>query len=146
MCKNLELKKRYSWVFSMLIACAASSAAASAPAGLPSDVDLERLTLVHWTTEDGLPSNALTNVLQTSEGFIWIATYNGLVRFDGRSFTTFGKGSQPPLPANGFHALVEDAEGTLWIGTQGGGLLTYRDGRFRVFHGDSEVHGQTLAV
>jgi ligand-binding sensor domain-containing protein len=133
--KDLEIKKRLSWVFPMLIAWAAS-AGANAPAGLPSEIDLERLTLVHWTTEDGLPSNALTNVLQTSEGFIWIATYNGLVRFDGRSFTTFGKGSRQPLPANGFHELEEDTEGTLWIGTQGGGLLTYRDGRFRVFKGD----------
>ncbi|MCP4662100.1 MAG: GHKL domain-containing protein [bacterium] len=131
------------WGISLLLLATAPGASGRTPVGLASDVALDQLTIVHWTTEDGLPSNALTNVVQTRDGYIWIASFSGLIRFDGVSFTTFDENSQPALPAGGIYELVEDADGTLWIGTQGGGVLTYRDGRFRVFHGE---YGQRSTV
>ncbi len=113
-----------------------AASSGSGGAGLASDVALDQLNLVHWTTEDGLPSNSLTNILQTRDGYLWIASFNGLVRFDGVSFTIFNERSEPALPTSGIRELAEDADGTLWIGTQGGGVLTYREGRFDVFHAE----------
>jgi len=130
------------WTILPLLA-GALGAAESTVTGVASDIALDQLTLVHWTTEDGLPSNSLTNILQTRDGYIWIASFSGLVRFDGVSFTTFDARSQPVLPTSGIRELVEDADGILWIGTQGGGVLSYRDGRFRVFH---EEYGRRSTI
>src|ERR1700730_173318 len=41
----------------------------------------------NWHDSDGLPQNSINAILQTSEGYIWLATYEGLVRFDGVRFT-----------------------------------------------------------
>jgi ligand-binding sensor domain-containing protein/signal transduction histidine kinase len=83
-----------------------------------------------WQTESGLPQNAVQAVVQTRDGFIWLGTTAGLVRFDGLRFTTFDRGE---LKVNNVHALLEDREGRLWIGTYGGGLSVYEQGRFRAF-------------
>ncbi len=131
------------WGISLLLLTTAPGASGKNPLGLASDIALDELSIVHWTTEDGLPTNALTNVLRTRDGYLWIASFSGLVRFDGMSFTTFDESSQPPLRSSGIHELVEAADGTLWIGTQGGGVLTYRDGRFRVFH---EEYGRRSTI
>ncbi len=42
-----------------------------------------------WTTDDGLPQNAINAILQTQDGYLWLATFDGLVRFDGLQFTVF---------------------------------------------------------
>jgi len=55
-------------------------------------------SLQRWHTDDGLPLAHLNDVAQTDNGFVWLATFDGLVRFDGLSFTTFRSGSLPGLP------------------------------------------------
>ena len=82
-----------------------------------------------WTTEDGLPQNSVHQVLQTRNGYLWIATEGGLARFDGLSFTVFQHEEQPGLPSDDIACLAEDAAGTLWIGTTDG-LVRYAAGRF----------------
>ncbi len=83
-----------------------------------------------WTTADGLPYNGINDLLQTRDGYIWIATNNGgLARFDGVTFRTFDVMNTPELYSNGVTALFEAADGTLWIGTTDG-LARYRDGVF----------------
>lgn len=81
-----------------------------------------------WSKDHGLPSNAILSLLQTRDHYLWVGTYDGLVRFDGASFTVFNKSNTPQMKNNGVWALAEDAEGTLWIGTNGGGLMAYRAG------------------
>ncbi len=80
-----------------------------------------------WRTEDGLPHNAVQALVQTGDGYLWLGTPEGLVRFDGVRFTAY---VQPQLPTNNVHALLEDRAGRLWIGTYGGGLYRYERGRF----------------
>lgn len=50
-----------------------------------------KYTLRHYTSENGLPQNSVATIVQDRDGFIWLTTYNGLVRFDGQSFVTFNK-------------------------------------------------------
>src|SRR6266404_2644940 len=84
-----------------------------------------------WTTENGLPQNDVTQLIQTRDGYIWLGTNGGLVRFDGIRFTTFDAGNTPELRSNRILALAEDRDSTLWIGTQNGGLTSYRQGKFK---------------
>src|ERR1035441_7050139 len=69
----------------------------------------------HWLREDGLPQNAVTAVVQTRDGFIWIGTYSGLARFDGVRFTEFDS-STPGLASSRVTSLFESNDGALWIG------------------------------
>jgi signal transduction histidine kinase/ligand-binding sensor domain-containing protein len=84
-----------------------------------------------WTTENGLPQNDVTQLIQTRDGYLWLGTNGGLVRFDGIRFTIFDSGNTPELRSNRILALAEDRDGTLWIGTQNGGLTSYSQGRLR---------------
>lgn len=82
-----------------------------------------------WTTEDGLPQNSVHQVLQTRDGYLWIATEAGLARFDGLSFTVFRHDDQPQFPSDDIACLAEDSHGALWIGTTDG-LVQFADGHF----------------
>src|SRR6185312_10211044 len=84
-----------------------------------------------WKTENGLPDNAVTAIVQTHDGYIWIGTYGGLARFDGARFTIFNTASEPELQSDRITALYEDRTGVLWIGHERGDLTCYRDGKFQ---------------
>jgi PAS domain S-box-containing protein len=83
-----------------------------------------------WQTSDGLPQNSINAIAQTSDGYLWFATFDGLVRYDGSDFTTFRAGETPGLPGSRITALATGPDDTLWIGTEGSGLAQYRAGRF----------------
>ena len=83
-----------------------------------------------WQTQDGLPNNAVTAIVQTRDGYLWLATYDGLVRFDGVSFTTFDNSNTPEMHSSRITSLFEDARGNLWIGYETGDLVRYDDGHF----------------
>jgi ligand-binding sensor domain-containing protein/signal transduction histidine kinase len=83
-----------------------------------------------WDTEKGLPQNSIQDILQTRDGYLWLTTADGLVRFDGAQFTVFNAGNSPGLKSNRFTTLFEDQDGVLWIGTEDGGLARYKDGAF----------------
>jgi signal transduction histidine kinase/ligand-binding sensor domain-containing protein len=76
-----------------------------------------------WTTDDGLPHNSASGVLQDSAGFMWLATVGGLARFDGREFREMRP--PPEHRALGFniHGLAEERPGTLLVLPTGGTVL-----------------------
>ena len=82
-----------------------------------------------WQRSQGLPQDSVNAVLQTRDGFLWLGTQEGLVRFDGVRFTLFNKGNTPAFSHNDVNALAESPDGSLWIGTYGG-LLQWKAGRF----------------
>ncbi|MGC9944099.1 MAG: two-component regulator propeller domain-containing protein, partial [Verrucomicrobiota bacterium] len=85
------------------------------------------LVIRAWNAQAGLPQNTVNAIAQTQNGYLWLATQEGLARFDGVRFTTFGL--QDGLPSVEVTALCEDHEGTLWIGTSAG-LCRHRNGQF----------------
>ena len=85
-----------------------------------------------WQVEDGLPQNQVRAICQTRAGYLWLATFDGLARFDGVRFVFFNRANTPELRSNIFTSLYEDVTGTLWIGSDGG-LVRYRDQRFTTF-------------
>jgi signal transduction histidine kinase/ligand-binding sensor domain-containing protein/DNA-binding NarL/FixJ family response regulator len=86
-----------------------------------------------WQTEQGLPQNSVGTILRSRDGYLWLGTQDGLVRFDGVRFTTFDTHNSPGLLHNYILCLLEDRDGSLWIGTSGGGLSRYNEGRFTSF-------------
>ncbi|MEP7340240.1 MAG: two-component regulator propeller domain-containing protein [Acidobacteriota bacterium] len=86
----------------------------------------------NWTTDNGLPQNSVLAMTQTRDGYLWLATLDGLVRFDGVRFSVFNKRNTPQLPSNRLRALHCTADGALWIGTDQG-LLRLQEGRFTTF-------------
>ncbi|MGZ4871049.1 MAG: two-component regulator propeller domain-containing protein [Candidatus Angelobacter sp.] len=83
-----------------------------------------------WRSEDGLPQNSIQALLQTRDGYLWIGTQEGLVRFNGVEFKVFNKSTTPAIRHNDVRALYQDRDGALWVGTFGGGLVRYKDGQF----------------
>lgn len=70
-----------------------------------------------WQSDDGLPHNAVNVIRQTQEGYLWLGTAAGLVRFDGVRFVTLTKQGAEPLSIGFIWALYEDRDGTLWVGS-----------------------------
>ncbi|MGD0206516.1 MAG: two-component regulator propeller domain-containing protein [Verrucomicrobiota bacterium] len=83
-----------------------------------------------WQTEQGLPQDSVTSVMQAPEGYLWLGTYNGLVRFDGVRFKVFDTRNTPEFGDSRITSLLEDADGTLWIGHETGDLTQLRAGKF----------------
>ncbi|HYU98140.1 MAG TPA: two-component regulator propeller domain-containing protein, partial [Pyrinomonadaceae bacterium] len=83
-----------------------------------------------WQRQEGLRQPTIRVITQSRDGYLWLATWGGLVRFDGVSFTTFDLQNTPLLKDNAINALVEDHDGALWIGTASAGLLRLKDGAF----------------
>lgn len=84
-----------------------------------------------WQTEHGLPQNAVSAIVQTRDGYLWVGTYGGLARFDGVRFTVFDDHNTPQLRNARITALCEGADGGLWIGHETGDLTRHHKGRFQ---------------
>ena len=100
---------------------------------------LKQLVQRSWQIEDGLPQNTVSAIEQTGDGYIWLGTDEGLVRFNGVRMVVFDAGNTEVFASNqSIRALEERMDGSLWIGTDGGGLVWYKDGVFTSAVGQSE--------
>ncbi len=86
-----------------------------------------------WRNEDGLPEDFAQALAQAPEGYLWIGTSGGLVRFDGTSFVVFKRENVSAFQDNSVYSLLVAKDGALWAGTEGGGLIRYQKGAFRSF-------------
>ncbi|MGB7136066.1 MAG: two-component regulator propeller domain-containing protein [Acidobacteriaceae bacterium] len=73
-----------------------------------------------WNSEAGLPENSVQAIAQTTNGFLWMGTQEGLTRFDGAHFVTYTRHSAGGLASDFIQALAADPDGSLWIGTNSG--------------------------
>jgi len=96
-----------------------------------------------WVMENGLPQNTVQALVQTRNGFVWLGTEAGLVRFDGNSFTVFDQNSTPALPGNDVRCLLETNDGALWIGTSEG-LARWKDGVVKIFTTNDGLPGNGI--
>lgn len=94
-----------------------------------------------WTTDDGLPQNTILSLLQASDGYLWIGTLDGLVRYDGVKFTVYDKQNTPAFRNHAILSLAEGPPGSIWIGTPDG-MLRYREHQFEWL----ELRAQRVAV
>lgn len=88
---------------------------------------IEAITFESFDIESGLSASAVSQSIKDKKGFLWIATNNGLNRFDGSNFQVFKHEEDNPnsLSGNNIRALFEDSKGNIWIGTLRNGLNRY---------------------
>lgn len=90
------------------------------------------LQYVHdkWGANRGFIGGTVYAICQSADGYLWIGTERGLVRFDGFSFTLIQRPLPDSPPLGPVRGLVSDVEGNLWIRIDGPHLIRYREGRF----------------
>ena len=94
----------------------------------------DRVQFKTWNTENGLPQNTVNGIVQTPDGYLWLATFDGLARFDGSRFKIFKKSNTSALPMNRIWDLRVDSAGRLWIWTEDPNtIVLYEQGKFRAF-------------
>jgi len=97
-----------------------------------------------WTIEQGIPSNSVLDVLNSSTGYMWFATFDGLVRFDGQEFKLFNEKTTPSFTATGVVSLYEDHHRNLWIGTNGKGLIRMKGGAFTTYDDPGNLESSVI--
>lgn len=91
--------------------------------------DLAGAVRTFWTDSNGLPSNLILDIVQDDVGYIWLASYDGLIRFDGLTFTKFTK-AEFGFTGLSPRVLCKGNDGSLWIGTNASGLYNYKNKKF----------------
>ena len=123
MCHN-----RWAFAATWLLLCFSpsevSAASNSAPRSNAYIIDVKE-------TENGLPQNSVIAITQTRDGYLWLGTLNGLVRFDGIRFTVFDESNTPGLNSGRIVLLFEDSQTNLWIGTETAGVVLVKDGEVK---------------
>jgi len=125
---TIKLRSKRSFLCKTLVALIWTVYSVSQIRALETSTSLHSEVLTTWTTEQGLPQNFITSLAQTSDGFLWVGTMNGLVRFDGLHFRGFSQDG--PHELQGFiGALARDGGDGLWIVTASS-LFHYEHRRF----------------
>src|SRR5687767_7575336 len=113
------------WMAVALLLAPGGAAAVGAP----------QVRYVHasWTMQHGLPTSAITALAQDADGYLWLGSFAGLIRFDGVRFVHWSTIGSPSLPESLIHALTVARDGSLWIG-------------FGNMGGVGRIQGETLRV
>lgn len=119
-----------------------NAAAARDPHFIP-----ENCIAQNWNTNSDLPANSVRALVQTGDGYIWLGTPAGLVRFDGVRFKVYSQWNTPDFKESRILSLYADINGTIWAGTDGGGLYAYGEGGWECFgEGEGVLDGHIRAV
>lgn len=86
-----------------------------------------------WAMEDGLPVSSVMRITQTPDGYLWIGTEAGLVRFDGIRFETFNHENTPEISTDIVVSLATGRGGSLWFACRDGGVLRYKNNTFKAY-------------
>src|SRR5471032_1257262 len=102
--------------------------------------------MVHtrWTAKEGAPSE-VSAFAQTRDGYLWIGTRSGLVRFDGVRFVPFSSPTGDTLPTGGVRRLLTTRDGNLWVVSRSGWVSRVRGGRVTSF-GEKDGIPSTLQL
>ena len=98
-----------------------------------------------WGVEQGLPRGPIYAITQTTDGYLWMGSESGLVRFDGWNFTSI-RDPSGAFPITGVYGLAADNDGSLWLLVQNQILLHYKGGAFEHPHFDEAVFGTVSAI
>jgi signal transduction histidine kinase/ligand-binding sensor domain-containing protein len=97
-----------------------------------------------FTADNGLPQNVIRGIHQTPDGYLWIATFDGLARFDGVRFTIFNKSTVPGLTTNRFGMMIGTPDGDLWMATEASGVTRYHRGSFETYGASEGIPGNIV--
>jgi signal transduction histidine kinase/ligand-binding sensor domain-containing protein len=123
-----DVNKRSRWrrvIAAVVVACSVDPSEA-----LDRGTTIPQHNRDHWRVENGFPGGAVSGIAESADGYLWIGTDKGLVRFDGLSFRLLSRDAASALSAGPVVGLMADGETNLWIRLRGA-LLHYRAGTFQ---------------
>lgn len=106
------------------------------------DSSLQNWIVYEYNETNGLPTGEANTVLQTKDGYVWIGSYGGLIRYDGTTFRNYS--TEDAIPSSSIRALYEDSRGRLWVGTNDRGVYLYENQEF--IHCEYENEQDFLSV
>jgi ligand-binding sensor domain-containing protein len=107
--------------------------------------DLLQYNCQSWTRQNGLPVNGIKTITQSKDGFLWLGTAVGLLRFDGANFKLIDLTRVPGIRGSIVTSVANANDGGLWVGLQDGSF-GYFDGRSLSLRGKPEWGGLSLDV
>src|SRR5262245_51345428 len=117
------------------------------PAAFSLDAAAIQYTVTSWTENHGLPANAIRAIAQDQDGYLWVGTRAGLVRFDGVRFVVWETDSRAALTESDVTAVYAARDRSLWIGYGGsGGVSRLKDGRVQVYPSNEVGQGYVQAI
>jgi ligand-binding sensor domain-containing protein/signal transduction histidine kinase len=127
-CRKNQLNRNRSLI--CLLAVFAVACAVSSIYALDPNRGLIQFPRDRWGMETGFPGGTIYAITQSADGYLWLGTEKGLVRFDGFNFQLIQHSDTPALPAGPILGLIADADGNLWIRLQSPSIVRYRNGKF----------------
>src|SRR5687768_10264593 len=100
--------------------------------GLNSALEVRQYAHTAWTIREGFLNGAVFSIAQTPDGYLWLGTEAGLLRFDGVRAVPWQSSGNERLPSSNIHKLLVARDGRLWIGTDAG-LASWKDGRLHTY-------------
>lgn len=106
-----------------------------APMQLPAQAGDEQEYLIrHYDIEDGLPVNSVNDMAQDDDGYLYIATYDGLVRYDGYEFKTYNSGNTAGMETNRIGGFLKALDNTIWLFNEDGSVTSKSGEIFKTYH------------
>src|SRR5882724_4481408 len=140
--------QRRGGILCTLFACVAMAALNGSAHAAPTAPATRPMYFEHLTMREGLSQSTVNSILQDSQGYLWLATENGLDRYDGDSIREYRRerGNERGLASDYIWSMAESAQGDLWLATNGGGVARWdrRTEQFQVFRHDAQ-RAHTLA-
>jgi len=113
------MKLTYRWVILLIVLPIWASSAF----GIDPALSLDQNVVRTWGVDQGLPQGTVYALTQTADGYVWAATQEGFVRFDGTDFVTYDRAAAPQIHNNMTLALLSARDGSLYAATNGGGIV-----------------------
>lgn len=129
----------------LLVSAGNHHPAQAEPQGLDPTKELSQYTHEVWLRKQGMPQNSARAILQTSDGYLWIGTEEGLARFDGVRFVVYDSRNTPGVTDKSFRALYQTSNGWLWAGTDGG-LVRFDGSSWKTFTPSDGLPGETITA
>ncbi|MCX2742445.1 ATP-binding protein [Mangrovivirga sp. M17] len=92
--------------------------------------EISDMSIYQWSGRNSLISNNITSSLKSKSGYIWITSYNGIMRFDGVNIDIYDRRNLPFLITDAFYQIYETPDSTLFFVSQGSGLIKYNNEKF----------------
>src|ERR1700733_7615054 len=102
-------------------------------------LDISQYAHTAWTVRDGFFKGSIHTIAQTADGYLWLGTDSGLLRFDGIRSVPWQPPAHQQLPGGWISRLFTSREGTLWIGTRDG-LASWKDGKLTPYPALAGLH------
>jgi diguanylate cyclase (GGDEF)-like protein len=125
-------RARAAWAC-LLLAVSLLPAFAQSPPPAAAEKSLNAFFRETWTTREGLPHNQVNAIAQTPDGYLWLGTWEGLVRYDGLEFHVYDRSNTPALKDNGVRSVRTAPDGAVVVGTSRGGVTVKRGDAWRTW-------------